>query len=113
MNVTVKLRVYITFGIILLLMAVVGTYSLYSMNNVNNIVLDITRVQVPGMDAAQRISTQELNYRVLQYQHVIAKSAKEKADIEEEMKDPLGKMDELLRVYGEQVTQENKQPFDQ
>lgn len=113
MNVTVKLRVYITFGVILLLMAILGAFSLYSMNNVNNIVLDITKVQVPGMDCAQRISTQELNYRVMQYQHVLAKSAQEKTAVEEAMKDPLDKMDELLRVYGEHVTKDNKPAFDE
>lgn len=112
MNITVKLRVYVTFGIILLLMAVVGTYSLYSMNNVNNIVLDITKVQVPGLDCAQRISTQELNYRVLQYQHVVAASTQAKLAVEEEMKDPLSKMDELLRVYEGQVTPANKPVLD-
>lgn len=118
MNFTVKMKLYLSFGIIVASLIGLGAYSLYNLSAINDQATVITDTYVPRIDYAHQINTAESDYRILQYRHLLAKTPQEMDQIEQElaktdseMRTFFDKMDQKVGARGKQVYAEIKEQW--
>ncbi len=72
MNMSLKAKLAIGFGLLIVLMAALGTFSLMQMGTVNSKAVDIATNWMPSVDTSNRLNTATSDFRISELQHVIA-----------------------------------------
>ncbi|HBF31708.1 methyl-accepting chemotaxis protein [Rhizobium sp.] len=72
MRFTIKLKLALSFGFLVVLIAVLGIFSLSQIGNVNSKANEIATNWMPSVDVSNRINTMTSDFRIAELQHVIS-----------------------------------------
>lgn len=109
MRFTIKKKLIMAFGLIILLVSSFGLYSILSIKSVNDRSNEITKLWFNGNDLAHTINTNIAEYRLREYRHVATNDEKLMSDTENELKILKDKFESTLNDYkGTMVLQEEK-----
>jgi methyl-accepting chemotaxis protein len=72
MNMSLKAKLACGFGLLIALMAALGTFSLMQMGAVNGKAVEIASNWMPSVDTSNRINTATSDFRISELQHVIS-----------------------------------------
>lgn len=105
---SVQTKLYASFFTVIVLSGVMGVYSIFSLDEVNDQSTKISEENIPKIVMASHLNTAESNYRALQYKHIISTTAEEMAAIEKEMADTAKTIEETLALLEEAATPQAK-----
>ncbi|MVX63141.1 methyl-accepting chemotaxis protein [Clostridium chromiireducens] len=109
MRFTIKKKLIMAFGLIILLVSSFGLYSILSIKSVNDRSNEITKLWFNGNDLAHTMNTNIAEYRLREYRHVATSDEKLMSDTENELKILKDKFESTLNDYkGTMVLQEEK-----
>jgi methyl-accepting chemotaxis protein len=84
---SIKKRLFMTFGIVILLTVLFGVYAIFEINTMRNTTKMINNVWLPGLDHAYMMDMTLADYRLKEYKHITANSLEEKIQTQKEMND--------------------------
>ena len=96
---SVKVKLYLSYLIIIVLAAVMGGYSLYNLAAVNETSTVIASQNVPRIVLADRMNMGESDYRKLQLAHIIAQTPQEMAEMEKQLVAEGEKFEKNIKDY--------------
>ncbi len=99
MKMKVKTRMFLSFGILNILIIVLGIYAGLSLKTINLKTTEIATKWLTGVRLAEKISALASDYRVKQYQHIVSTNEDEMIPIEQEMAEINKLIDQEKRVY--------------
>lgn len=105
---SVKVKLYLSYLVIIVLAAVMGGYSLYNMAEVNQTSTVIASQHVPRIVMASQLNLAESNYRKLQFRHIISQTPQEMEAVEKEMLMEAQRFEQVAQKYYEAAIDEKK-----
>lgn len=72
MRFTIKLKLALSFGFLVVLIAVLGIFSLSQIGNVNSKANEIATNWMPSVDVSNKLNTTTSDFRIAELQHVIS-----------------------------------------
>lgn len=99
MKLTVKRKLFLSFGLVVLMTIGMGIFSLFSIKKVNDNSKQIMGVWFLGMDIAHSIKTDVAEYRAKEYRHIILDNDVKKAEVEKEMNSIKDDINKLMKNY--------------
>lgn len=99
MKITIRKRLILSFGVIILISLFFGLYSIASLKNVKDKSSEITDVWLYGIDLAHTMDTANSDYRIREYRHIVTEDEKLMAETERELKDLRSSFEKALKDY--------------
>jgi methyl-accepting chemotaxis protein len=84
-NLTVAMKLALGFGIVLVVMTIMGLLALYQMDKVNQQSTDMAKNWMPSIKVVEEINTDTSDYRIAELQHVVAEKPEEMKQAEQDM----------------------------
>jgi len=109
MNLTIKARLTLVFTLLVLALAGLGTYSVVSLNQVNEQSTVINDNWLPGLDMAHDVNKLVADHRVYELRHIIASNEADMQDYEAKMAEAREKVEQQLTEYGSTAMSESEQ----
>ncbi|MFB9327333.1 methyl-accepting chemotaxis protein [Paenibacillus aurantiacus] len=106
MNLTIKNRLFASFGFLLALLIAVGVYSTVSLSNVNHQSTIISDTWLPGVRDANALNTMTSDYRILEYRHVISTNKQEMAELDKAIAQKKNEISSTLASYESTVVED-------
>ncbi|TYP73938.1 methyl-accepting chemotaxis protein [Paenibacillus methanolicus] len=106
MNLTIKNRLLASFGFMLALLIAVGIYSTMSLSNVNDQSSIISDIWLPGVKEANAMNTMTSDYRILEFQHVIATNKQEMAELDKAIAQKKNEINAILGSYEKTIIED-------
>lgn len=106
MRFTIKLKLYLSFGMMIFMLVGLGWYAYDALTGVNNKSTEISKQHVPRLDLAHRMVEEASKYRIEQYRHMVAATAAEELEAERAMKEIESKMDGYLKEMSSRILPE-------
>ncbi len=103
LKLSLKTKLSLSFGIMILLIAALGIYSVFNMNLINKRSSEISGDILPGINASYSLNKMASDFRVLEFRHIIAKTVNEKKGIDRELENTETAISRTLEKYGERV----------
>ncbi|MDF3002071.1 MAG: methyl-accepting chemotaxis sensory transducer, partial [Bacillota bacterium] len=85
MKFTIKARLFLGFGITIIILAGMGLFSLNALSQFNKETMHIGNNSLPSVDYAHALNTATGNFRRVETQHAVSTSAEEKSEYETRM----------------------------
>lgn len=98
-NVSLKTKLIAAFGFLLAVMIVLGLYSFYTLQSVNEKTTEITESWTPGMIIAAKMEDAAADCRTAMQSHIITSDAAEMTNLEAAVADADKRMQELTTKY--------------
>lgn len=86
MNLTIKAKLYASFGIVLLIMTTFSFYAGFMMRQIDKKTTEIAYHWLPSVSEAYKLYSSVEAFRLLQYDHIVADSPDERVRVERKMK---------------------------
>ncbi|MBB3109815.1 methyl-accepting chemotaxis protein [Paenibacillus phyllosphaerae] len=99
MKLTVKNRLLVSFGFVLLLLVLIGSYAIYSLNKVNEQSTVISEEWLPGVNAANALNTMTSDFRNLEYRHIISGDQQTLANLLKEVDIQKAAIQDMMHQY--------------
>lgn len=99
----IKLKLTLSFGVMIFLLAALGTYSIYNMSQINKKSSEITGDILPGINASYSLNKMASDFRVLELRHILAKTINEKKGVDRDLENLDSAISKTLEKYGEKV----------
>lgn len=112
MKFTIKTKLYLSFGAILVFLLFVGIYSIVSLNQVNQKSTEIASKFIPMIDLAHKIDTLQSDFKINEYQYLFADSMEEKQKIEQEMKEKREEFDSTSEQLVKNMSKNGRDKWD-
>ncbi len=96
---SVKLKLYVGFGAMIVLLVVLGVFSIVQMDNINDKSAEISNVGIPRIRYTSAMNLALAEYRRAELGHVISQTAAGMADYENQMDDYGKLMSETMDKY--------------
>lgn len=96
---SVKLKLYTSYLTIIVLVIIMGVYSIFNMKQINEMSTTISEKNIPRITLSNVLNKAESDFRTLQYMHIIAQTPEEMAQIERLMDSQIKMIDEGLQNY--------------
>lgn len=106
MRFTIKVRLFLGFGMLTLILMALGIYSIFALSNINTQVADIATNSLPSVDYAHSINTDTSDFRRKETQHIISQSANDMTKYENDMKTINADIDKYIGLYNTVITNE-------
>ncbi len=106
MRLNIKTKLFISFTLIVLLMMALSTYSIMTLNKVNEKSTEIAEIWVPSMNDANLISTVISEYRMLEYMHIISTNTEKMNETENRMKEVNIYVEDVFNEYEKHIHDE-------
>lgn len=90
----IRTKVLMSFGVIILLIVILGLTSIFALGKMRGNSQDIGSSWVPSINTANKLNTMATQFRVLELQHVLATRPEDKQNLEVQMK----KLNEKITV---------------
>jgi len=107
MKLTVRMRLFAAFGFMVLSLAALGIYSIYSLKIINNQSTIINTQWLPGVNYSNQINTMTSGYRIREYRHVAATEISEIEQMEKEMSDITQNIETYVGMYEKTIADED------
>lgn len=92
-------RLFLAFGILAFIFIALGLYSIYALNIVNNQSTIINQLWLPGIVHANAANTMTSDFRILEYEHVLANDKTEMGNLENELTAKNNEIQKELKAY--------------
>ena len=99
----IKLKLTLSFGVMIFLLAALGTYSIYNMSQINKKSAEITADILPGINASYSLNKMASDFRVLELKHILAKTINEKKGVDRDLGNLDSAISKTLEKYGDKV----------
>lgn len=99
MNLTIRTKLYASFGIILLIMTTLSFYAGFMMRQIDQKAAEIAYNWLPSVSEAHKIYEMTEEYRLLEYDHIVSVGPAEMAQAERQMKELNGRILESAKTY--------------
>lgn len=99
MKFTIKARLFLGFGIVIIILAGMGFFSLNSLSQFNKETVNIGENYLPSVDIAHTLNSTVANYRISELRHVIALTPDEIREMEDRLSTLDSTMKENLTAY--------------
>lgn len=86
MRLTIRKKLFISFGIVILIIVSLGLYSLRSLSTVNEKSVDISKKWMPRTIIVNDLNTLTSDYRLREYAHMVTENNTQMGKLEDEMK---------------------------
>jgi methyl-accepting chemotaxis protein len=80
-----KTKLTLSFGVMIVIIAILGIYSIFTMSQINKKSAEITGDILPGINASYSLNKMVADFRVLEYRHILAKTINEKKGVERDI----------------------------
>lgn len=104
MKLTIKMKLVIAFGLLTAMVTGIGVYAGFLLQTVNKESAVITDRWLPNMENANSINTLKSDFRIKEFNHIIAMFNEEKVLLEEEMKKLDDEIKSGLQEYEKNLT---------
>lgn len=111
MHLTIRKKLYLSFGLLIVLLVCLGFYANNVLKNIEEEAVLISDDYVPSLDNSHRLITLATQYRVYQYRHIVASDAREMEVVEQAMQGTEKRMNEVLAAQEKLVAAENMAKF--
>ncbi len=99
MQLTVKRKLYFSFGLLLVIMFGLSAYALYIASEMNSNSIKLSKGWMEGLHLAHRINTSAVDFRISEYTHIITPREKDMTGVEEELAGLIEEIEKDLRDY--------------
>jgi len=114
MKLTIRAKLFLAFGLIIVFLIAVGVFSSVSLNTMNENSKQTTVVWVSGVEMAGAMDTALSDYRIKEYRHATAESVTDKEEAKKAMDELKDKFLNLLNEYEKTIVlQEDKKLLDE
>ena len=96
---TIRLRLFLGFGLLTLIFVAVGIYAIVSLNSINSQAAQLGTIALPSIDYAHTINTNTSDYKITVLGHVNASSNTEKAKKEKQLSDLSNSIADAIAKY--------------
>jgi methyl-accepting chemotaxis protein len=100
---TLRVKILGAFGILLVLLAGLGGYSIIAMSGINDQTNYLATNIVPSVDVARTIDTQTSNYRLFQLQHVLSTTDSDMTNWEKQITDTEKIIEDSIHRYSTEL----------
>ena len=100
---TIKSKLIFLVSILLTVIVLIGIYSLVTLKVVNNKSTIISNDMVPGIISSEELNTMTSDFRILEYEHIIAQSNQTMDEKEKAMEDKKKEIQNKLDDYQKQI----------
>ncbi|MDS0526257.1 methyl-accepting chemotaxis protein [Clostridium sp. SHJSY1] len=101
---TIKGKLISIFSVLILVMAFLGIYSSINLKNINDISTNISNEVIPGIQYAEELNTMTSDFRIIEYEHIIADDKKTMDLKETEINELEIKIEEKFEDYKKTIT---------
>lgn len=98
-NMKTATKLSLGFGIVLLLMAILGIFSLQKMGTVNDMSTEIATNWMPSIKVVEEINTNTSDYRIKEFKHVLSQTPEQMSAAEQEMTEVMDTMNKNRAEY--------------
>jgi methyl-accepting chemotaxis protein len=91
-NLNLATKLVLGFGSVLILLVILGLFSLRQMSNINDMSTEITTNWLPSVRFVEEMNTNTSDYRLAEYKHIISQNAEEMVAVEKEL-------DEIMALF--------------
>lgn len=113
MGFTIKMKMYLGFGALVLFLLGSNAYSLWTLVDINAKTTEISTVYVQRIDVVRAADTLQSDYRLKEFAYISAVDAQEKAKYDQEMNVLESKLGEKFTVLSKIVSENNRQTLEQ
>lgn len=99
MNLNVKIRLFLSHGLLILFIISLGAYSFFALSSMDVIASEIGDIRLPNVQHSEEMNTEATYYRLKQYRHIIALNGQEMGAVESEMAEIEKSMEKRLSDY--------------
>lgn len=103
MRFTIKVKLLTVFSLLIAVVIGLSIYSIETLKFVNDKTTEIVVKWVPGIDYANRINTMTADYKILEFRHIIATSAVDMTEIEDELDAKKAEIQKVMDTYGKSL----------
>lgn len=104
---TIRKKLYLSFGLLIVLLAGLSIYAQRTMGEINAQTVQMAQALAPRLDTAHRLTSVASMYRMDQYKYIAA-TAQERAQIESDMQAREKRITELIGKYMQITSQEKR-----
>ncbi|HWQ79382.1 MAG TPA: methyl-accepting chemotaxis protein [Anaerovoracaceae bacterium] len=104
MRFTIKARLFLGFGIIIIILAGMGLFSLNALSQFNKETVNIGENYLPSVDIAHTLNSSVANFRIAELRHVLAQTPDEMREMEDRIDTLDSTMKENLAAYEAIIT---------
>lgn len=104
MKFTIKARLFLGFGIVIIILAGMGFFSLNSLSQFNKETVNIGENYLPSVDVAHTLNSTVANFRIAELRHVIALTPDEIREMEDRLSTLDSTMKENFTAYEKIIT---------
>ncbi|MCU7497472.1 MAG: HAMP domain-containing protein, partial [Ignavibacteria bacterium] len=98
-NLKIQSKLIVSFGIVVLLLVVLGLSALYQLNNVNNKTKEISYNWMPSCMAVEKLTSDISFVRRMELQHILSQTLQEMDSYEQRMSVTLGEISKNRAIY--------------
>ncbi|MEL7648490.1 MAG: methyl-accepting chemotaxis protein [Sedimentibacter sp.] len=106
MKLTIKKRLLLGFGVLTLILAGIGIFSIFSLGKINNSTVIMAENSLPSVDYAHSINTSTSDYRIQELQHVLSTTAEEMNEHEKNMDKLNNDIQRFIELYHTVISNE-------
>lgn len=108
-NMKIKMKILMIVSISVICLGVIGVMSLIFMNRINAGSTEISKNWLPSVIVAEEINTLTSDYRILEYNHVIAEDAEEMKSFESDIESKKQEITKMIESYAPLVSAQEDQ----
>lgn len=103
MRFTIKAKLLIVFTLLISVVIGLSIYSIETLKTVNAKSTEIVVKWVPGIDYANSLNTMTADFKILEFRHIIALSAVDMTQIEDELDAKKAEIQKKMDAYGKSL----------
>lgn len=107
MKLTIRKKLFLSFGLLIALMLGVGAYAHHVLSDVGNQSVAVGEDYMPSLDTSHRLIVLQSRYRIFQYRYMMSSAEKDMQDAEQALRATEQRMDECLADQEKRVATEN------
>lgn len=111
-NLSIKGKLYLVFGLIMLLFSGLAGYSIYTLATVANFSAEIADRHTPRLNLLRTLDTVQSDLRVKEYGLFISEGEQNIIKFEQEVKEYQERVDELINAFDKEVRPEKREFFE-
>lgn len=103
-DLSIRGRLLLGFGIITVILAFIGLFSIFSMGNIYNSTAIIAEESLPSVTYSSEMNTAVSDFRIYELGHILSRDASELAKYEEKMKSKNDEINDYFDLYSGVIT---------
>lgn len=99
MNLTINKKLFLSFGVIIILIVVLGIYSFFTMKSMDNRSTELNNIWISGLDLAHSIETEVTIHKAREYKYIVEENKEKKNSIQKSIEQNKENFSKLIDQY--------------